>query len=67
MYLLTRTDDYKTRVLKYSEAFARDDYRKSGVIMSNAIRGANPKYEDVRWLNRYVAGLSGRSHPEPRN
>lgn len=42
VYLLTRTDDYKTRIIKYSEAFARDDYRKSDVTMSSAIRGANP-------------------------
>ena len=53
---LARTDDYKTRVLKHSEAFARDDYRKSDVIVSDAIRGANPKYEDVKRLNRYVVG-----------
>lgn len=39
VYLLTRTDDYKTRVLKYSEALARDDHRKGDVLMSSAIRG----------------------------
>lgn len=59
VYLLTRGDDYKTRILKYSEAFERDDYRKSDVIMSNTIRGTNPKYEDVKRLNRYVADHVG--------
>ena len=59
VYLLTRSDDCRTRALKCSEAFARDDYRKSDVIMSNAIRSANPKYEDVKCLDRYVAGLMG--------
>lgn len=59
IYLLTRDDSFKTRVSKYTDAFPRDDYRKSDVIMSNAIRGTNPKYEDVQRLNRYVAQMVG--------
>lgn len=55
IYLFVRGDDYKTRALKLSEQFSRDDFKKSDVIMSNAIRGANPKYEDVKRLNDYVA------------
>ena len=46
-YPLTRSDDCGTRALKYSMEFARDDYRKSDVIMSDAICGANPKYGDA--------------------
>ena len=55
IYLLTRNDNFKTRALKYSDAFKRDDYKKSEVIMSNTIKGMNPRYEDVERLNAYVA------------
>ena len=63
IYLLTRNEDYKTTILKYSDEFPRTDYRRSEIIMSNTIRGMNPKHSDVKRLREYVARhVAGADH-----
>lgn len=54
VYVLTRTDDYRTRVIKYSNKIKRIENKKSEVILHNIIRGSMPRYPDVKAMRDYV-------------
>lgn len=54
VYVLTRTDDFKTRVVKYSKEIKRIENKKSEVILHNIIKGSMPRYPDVRAMRDYV-------------
>lgn len=54
VYVLTRTADYKTRVIKYSEHIKRIENKKSEVILHNLIKGSMPRYPDVKAMRDYV-------------
>lgn len=60
VYVLTRTNEYKTRVIKYSSVVDRVENKKSEVILHNVIPGSMPSYPDVQamrdYVRRYVQG-----------
>lgn len=54
VYVLTRTADYRTRVIKYSDEIKRIENKKSEVILHNLIKGSMPRYPDVKAMRDYV-------------
>lgn len=54
VYLLRRTQDYKTEVVKYSDCGVRIENKKSEAFINNIIKGAMPRYPDVQDMREYV-------------
>lgn len=52
--VLIRDDDWRTSIVKYSDAVNRIENKKSAVINSNIIRGSMPRYPDVQAMRNYV-------------
>lgn len=54
IYLLRRTQNYKTEVVKYSNCGIRIENKKSEAFINNIITGAVPRYPDVQDMRSYV-------------
>ncbi len=52
--VLIRDDDWRTSIVKYSDAVDRIENKKSAVINNNIIRGSMPRYPDVQAMRNYV-------------
>jgi hypothetical protein len=54
VYLLRKTQDYKTEIVKYSDCGVRIENKKSEAFINNIIKGAMPRYPDVQDMREYV-------------
>lgn len=54
IYVLTRTDEFRTRAVKYSDVIGRIENKKSEVVLHNVIQGSMPRYPDVQAMRSYV-------------
>ena len=51
---ITRKKDHFLSVTKFSDEFRRNDFKKSEIILSNALTGTAPKYESIQRLREYI-------------
>ncbi len=51
---ITRKSERQMTVRKFSDEFHRNDFKKSDIIISNALKGTAPKYETIQRLRDYV-------------
>lgn len=54
IYILVRTENYFTKIYRYSEMINRSELKKSEVILSNYIKGTAPKALKIRDLEDYI-------------
>ena len=54
---ITRKKNDLLSVSKYSDEFKRNDFKKSEIILSNALSGTAPKYENIKKLRDYICSL----------
>ena len=54
IYVLTRDNDYFTKINKYSDIVKRNELKKSEVILSNYIKGTAPKAINIKALEEYI-------------
>ncbi len=54
IYILVRTENYFTKIHRYSEMINRSELKKSEVILSNYIKGTAPKALKIRDLEEYI-------------
>ena len=54
IYLLRRTQNYKTEVVKYSDCEIHIENKKSEAFINNIITGALPRYPNVQDTYLYV-------------
>ncbi|MDD6462291.1 MAG: AAA family ATPase [Bifidobacteriaceae bacterium] len=54
VYFTVRDDDWRIRLIKYSDQIKRIEPKKSEVFFANLVRGTAPKAKDVAALKRYV-------------
>lgn len=54
IYVLVRTENYFTKIHRYSEMVNRSELKKSEVILSNYIKGTAPKALRIRDLEEYI-------------
>lgn len=54
IYILVRTENYFTKIHRYSEMVNRSELKKSEVILSNYIKGTAPKALKIRDLEEYI-------------
>lgn len=51
---ITRQSECGLYISKFSEEFPRNDFKKSEIIISNALKGTAPKYESIQRLRDFV-------------
>lgn len=51
---ITRKKNHLLSVSKFSDEFKRNDFKKSEIILSNALTGTAPKYEAIQRLRDYI-------------
>ena len=54
---ITRKKNSMLSVSKYSDELKRNDLKKSDIILSNALTGTAPKYENIKKLRDYICAL----------
>lgn len=54
---ITRKKNHLMTVSKFSDEFSRNDFKKSDIILSNALGGTAPKYESIKKLRDYICRM----------
>ncbi|MDI9475594.1 MAG: AAA family ATPase [Bacillota bacterium] len=54
IYILTRSENYFTKIHRYSKMVKRSELKKSEVILSNYIKGSAPKALNITNLEEYI-------------
>ncbi len=54
IYILTRSENYFTKIHRYSKMVKRSELKKSEVILSNYVKGSAPKALNIMNLEEYI-------------
>lgn len=54
IYITKKTDDYKCKVVRYSNIIDRNDIKKSDIFLANFTGGTAPKYEEIQKVRNYL-------------